>query len=184
MWDQMVRGEMYRPDDPEIQAAQRRCMGLLERFNNAAAGDALTRAKVLHELLGSIGDRAEVRPPLYCDFGSQISLGDRSFLNFGTIILDVAPVVIGNDVMMGPAVQLLTATHPFDAAERRSGWEYAKPITIGNDVWIGGGVIVCPGVTIGSETVIGAGSVVTKDIPPGVIAAGNPCRVLRPVPST
>ena len=114
----------------------------------------------------------------------QISIGDRSFFNFGLVVLDVAPVVIGADVMAGPNVQLLTATHPFDPVERRSGWEYAKPITIGDDVWLGGGVIVCPGVTIGGASVIGAGSVVTKDVEAGVIAAGNPCRVLRPVPAS
>jgi maltose O-acetyltransferase len=182
MKDRMLRGEPYRPDDPELQADAERCRTLVAQFNAVPANRTARRNELLTQLLGSVGDRAEIRPPFQCDYGAQISIGDRSFVNFGAVILDVAEVLIGNDVMMGPAVQLLTATHPLDPVERRSGWELAKPITIGDDVWIGGGVIVCPGVSIGAESVIGAGSVVTRDVPPGVVAAGNPCRVLRPVP--
>ena len=122
-----------------------------------------------------------IEPPFFCDYGTNIELGDKVFFNFNCVILDVAKVTIGSNVMFGPAVQIYTATHPMDAEERRSGLEFAKPVRIGNDVWLGGGVIVCPGVTIGDAAVIGAGSVVVRDIPAGVFAAGNPCRVIREI---
>lgn len=120
-----------------------------------------------------------IEPPFFCDYGTNIRVGDRVFFNFNSVVLDVAEVVVGSDTMFGPAVQIYTATHPMDYRERRAGLEAGKPVTIGSDVWVGGGAIILPGVTIGERSVIGAGSVVTKDVPPGVFAAGNPCRVIR-----
>ena len=122
---------------------------------------------------------AEIRPPFRCDYGYQTTFGARTFANFGLVVLDVATVTIGDDVQIGPNVQLLTATHPLEPGPRRDKWEAAQPITIGDNVWLGGGVIVCPGVTIGADTVVGAGSVVTKDLPAGVLAVGTPARVVR-----
>jgi len=133
------------------------------------------------ELLGAGGDSASIQPPFYCDYGENIFLGERVFFNFNCVVLDVCPVTIGDFTMFGPGVQIYTATHPVQAELRRQK-EFAKPITIGQDVWVGGGAILCPGVTIGSQTIIGAGSVVTKDIPSNVIAVGNPCRVIKDIP--
>ena len=138
------------------------------------------RRRLLRELFGTGGDSVWMQPPFFCDYGTNIHLGERVFFNFNCVVLDVCPVTIGDFTLFGPAVQILTATHPLDAVLRRS-QEYAKPITIGSDVWVGGGAMICPGVKIGSRTVIGAGSVVTRDIPDGVVAAGNPCRVIRPI---
>jgi maltose O-acetyltransferase len=131
--------------------------------------------------LGSIGPGAEVRAPLYCDYGYNIRIGARTFVNYGVVALDVAPITIGEDVQIGPNVQLLTATHPVDAERRREKWEYARPINIGDNVWIGGGAIVCPGVTIGDNSVVGAGAVVIRDLPENVVAVGNPARVIREI---
>jgi maltose O-acetyltransferase len=132
-------------------------------------------------LLGAFGEGSEIRPPFRCDYGYQTFIGARTFANFGLISLDVAVVTIGDDVQIGPNVQLLTPTHPVAAGLRRDKWEAAKPITIGNNVWLGGGVVVCPGVTIGANTVVGAGSVVIRDLPPNVVAAGNPARIVKAV---
>jgi maltose O-acetyltransferase len=148
-------------------------------YNSAAPGDAHGRRKLLEKLLGSIGEETEIRPPFYVDYGSRITIGARCFANFGLTALDVAPITIGDDVQIGPNVQLLTPTHPVDADPRREKWEAAHPITIGDNVWLGGGVIVLPGVTIGSDTVVGAGAVVTQDLPAGVLAVGKPARVVR-----
>ena len=139
------------------------------------------RAALLSELLGEVGADVEVRPPLYVDYGYQTSIGPRTFVNFGAVFLDVARISVGADGQIGPYVQLLTATHPIEPEARRARWEAAEPITIGDNVWLGGGVIVCPGVAIGDDCVVGAGSVVTRDLPPGVVAIGNPARVLRKV---
>jgi maltose O-acetyltransferase len=137
------------------------------------------RRRLLTELLGAFGEGSEIRPPLHCDYGYQTSFGARSFANWGLILLDVATVDIGDDVQIGPNVQLLTATHPLEPGPRKDKWEAAEPIVIGDNVWLGGGVIVCPGVTIGGDSVVGAGSVVTRDLPPGVVAVGAPARVVR-----
>jgi maltose O-acetyltransferase len=169
----MIAGELYVAGDPELVADRARCEEVLRAYN--ATGDEA----VLHELLGSVGKETHIRPPFFCDYGYNITLGDNVFLNFNCVILDVVPVTIGDRVQMASAVQLLAADHPLDAAERASGREFGSPIAIGDDVWLGGGAIVCPGVTIGRGSVIGAGSVVTRDIPPGVVAVGNPCRVIR-----
>jgi maltose O-acetyltransferase len=175
----MLRGELYRYDDPELTADHERCRLLVERFNATGVSEEPERRRLLEELLGHVGEDVEVKPPFQCDYGYLISVGARTFINYGTVILDVARVTIGEDVQIATNVQLLTATHPLDAPTRRAGWESAEPIAIGDGVWLGGGAIVCPGVTIGEETVVGAGSVVTRDLPPRVLAVGNPCRPIR-----
>ena len=177
--ERMLAGDLYIADDPEIGADSRRALGLAHRINTSDPTDADGLRVLFTELLGHYGAGAEIRPPFRCDYGYQTSFGARSFANFGLVVLDVATVTIGDDVQIGPNVQLLTATHPLEPGPRRDKWEAAQPITIGDNVWLGGGVIVCPGVTIGADTVVGAGSVVTKDLPAGVIAGGSPARVLR-----
>ncbi|NNH69188.1 sugar O-acetyltransferase [Nocardia uniformis] len=176
----MLRGELYRDNDPDLVAERRHCQQLLDKFNATAAGEDQQRRALLADLLGEIGPGSWIMPRLQCDYGSLIRIGANSFLNYDAIILDCAPVTIGDDVSIGPRAQLLTALHPMEDHElRRQRWETAAPITIGDNVWLGGGVIVCPGVTIGANTVIGAGSVVTRDVPERVFAAGNPCRAIR-----
>jgi maltose O-acetyltransferase len=176
--ERMLRGEHYLARDPELEADSRRSTELLARFNDLHADDA-ERAATLAELLGALGEGAVIRPPLQMDYGYQTTIGPRTFINVGAVILDVGRVTIGADVQIGPNVQLLTPTHPLDPQVRRSGLEAAEPITIEDNVWLGGGVIVCPGVTIGRDTVVGAGAVVTNDLPPGVLAVGNPARIVR-----
>ncbi len=175
----MLAGEPYVASDPELLADHERARLLVERFNATSVTEADERQALLGELLGHFGEGAEIRPPFQCDYGHPISLGARSFINYGAFVLDCAPVTIGAEVWIATGVQLLTATHPLDAVARRAGWESAAPITIGDGAWLGGGVIVCPGVTIGENAVVGAGSVVTRDIPAGVLAVGNPARVVR-----
>jgi maltose O-acetyltransferase len=169
----MLAGELYLAGDPELVADRTRCEELMRAYNGD--GDLA----VLAELLGSLGKEAYIRPPFFCDYGYNITLGDNVFANFNCVMLDVVAITIGDRVQMASAVQLLAADHPLDAEERASGREFGRPITIEDDVWLGGGAIVCPGVTIGRASVIGAGSVVTRDIPAGVVAVGNPCRVIR-----
>jgi maltose O-acetyltransferase len=175
----MLRGELYRADDPDLEADHRRARRLVERFNATGVDEHVERRRLLEELLGDVGDGADIKPPFQCDYGFLISVGARTFVNYGAVILDVAQVTIGEDVQIATNVQLLTATHPLEAAPRRDRWESGEPIAIGDNVWLGGGAIVCPGVTIGAETVVGAGSVVVRDLPPGVLAVGNPCRPIR-----
>ena len=175
----MLRGEPYLADDPQLESERRCARRLTDRLNAASVDDGAQIAQILGELLGSFGEGAYVRPPFYCDYGSNITIGARTFVNFSAIVLDCAPVTIGDDVMIASAVQLLTATHPLEAGPRRAGWESARPIEIGDGAWLGGGVIVCPGVSIGTAAVIGAGSVVTRDVPAGHLAVGNPARVVR-----
>ncbi|WP_067686664.1 sugar O-acetyltransferase [Nocardia jejuensis] len=178
--DRMLRGDLYRDDDPELVAERRRCGRLLDTFNATASDQDAQRRAVLEELLGDIGEGSWIMPRFQCDYGYLIRLGRNSFLNYDAIVMDCAPVTIGDDVSIGPRAQLLTALHPVrDHALRRERWETAAPITIGDNVWLGGGVIVCPGVTIGAHTVVGAGSVVTRDLPEKVFAAGNPARVIE-----
>jgi maltose O-acetyltransferase len=178
--DKMLRGDLYRASDPELVAARVRARRLFAELNRSDPADEDARRVLLAELLGGVGAGASIEPPFYCDYGSNIFLGDGSFVNFGAVFLDPARIVIGPQAQLGPGVQLLTADHPRDAAARAAGPELARPITIGSRAWLGGGVIVCPGVTIGEDTVVGAGSVVVRDLPAGVVAAGNPCRVIRP----
>ena len=171
--DRMIAGELYDPGDAELSAARARARDLLAQYNMAP------EATVLAQLLGSVGTGAVVEPSFHCDYGFNISVGERFYANANCVFLDCAPIVVGDHVLLGPAVQLNAATHTLDAETRRRGLEYALPIAVGDDVWIGGGAVVLPGVTIGDRAVIGAGSVVTKDVPPDVVAAGNPCRPLR-----
>lgn len=151
------------------------------RYNATDPDDRSAHSEILRELLGAVGDDVVIRPPFQCDYGSNIRIGSRTFANFGLVALDVAPITIGADVQIATNVQLLTPTHPIDPQLRRDKWEAAAPITIGDNVWLGGGVIVLPGVTIGDDTVVGAGSVVNRDLPAGVVAVGNPARVLRAI---
>ncbi|MFG3499242.1 sugar O-acetyltransferase [Streptomyces sp. NPDC047928] len=175
----MLAGDWYLPDDPELAADTERRFALCAAYNANGGAPAADRTRILTELLGSLGEGVRVRPPFQCDFGYHIGIGARTFVNVNAVFLDAAPITIGEDAQIGPNVQLLTPTHELDAGRRRAGWEKAEPVTIGDNVWLGGGVIVCPGVTIGADTVVGAGSVVTKDLPPGVLAVGNPARVIR-----
>jgi maltose O-acetyltransferase len=173
----MLAGELYRAGDPQLVAERARCEQRLHAFN--AEEDADARDRVLRELLGGVGRLSYIRPPFFCDYGFNITLGDDVFLNFNCVILDVVPVAIGNRVQIASAVQILAADHPLDVETRARGLENGRPIVIEDDAWIGGAAILCPGVTVGRGSVIGAGSVVTRDIPPAVVAVGNPCRVLR-----
>ncbi|MEV4681868.1 sugar O-acetyltransferase [Streptomyces kurssanovii] len=177
--DRMLAGEWYLPDDEELGADTRRRAELCAAYNGNGGASPDERAAILRELLGALGKDVRIRPPFHCDYGRYISIGDRTFVNFNAVFLDAAPITVGADVQIGPNVQLLTPTHEMDTDRRRAGWEKAVPIVIGDNVWLGGGVIVCPGVTIGENTVVGAGSVVTKDLPAGVLAVGNPARVVR-----
>jgi maltose O-acetyltransferase len=178
--EKMRAGEMYDPFDPELVAGRARARDLCQDLNATRAADTERRRAILRELFAAGGDSVWMQPPFFCDYGSNIELGERVFFNFNCIVLDVCPVRIGDFTLFGPAAQIYTPLHPFDAAQRRRE-EYGRPIEIGSDVWVGGGAIILAGVRIGSRAVIGAGSVVTRDIPDGVFAAGNPCRVIRPV---
>jgi maltose O-acetyltransferase len=179
MRERMLAGDLYLADDPQIAADSERAMALSHRLNTLDPNDGTARREVLTELLGAFGEGSDIRPPFRCDLGYRTTIGARVFVNFNLVCLDVAPVTIGDDVLIGPNVQLLTPTHPVEPGPRRDKWEAAQPITIGDNVWLGGGVTVCPGVTIGENTVVGAGSVVTRDLPANVVAVGNPARVLR-----
>ncbi|MFC9537194.1 sugar O-acetyltransferase [Streptomyces sp. NPDC056975] len=177
--ERMLAGDLYLADDPEIARRQRRAMRLAARYQDAFIEDADKARPILADLLESVGEGVEVRPPLYVDYGSNITIGARTFVNYHLTALDVARITIGEDCQIGPNVQLLTPTHPVEPQPRRDKLEAALPITIGDNVWLGGGVIVCPGVSIGDNSVIGAGAVVTEDIPANVVAVGNPARPAR-----
>jgi len=177
--EKMLAGELYLGNDPELTAMRVRCKRLLREFESADPGDVATRTALLSRLLGAAGEGAYVEPPFRCDYGSHIFVGARFYANFDCVVLDCARIDIGDDVFFGPGVHVYAATHPVDAEQRIAGPEFARPVRIGSRVWIGGRAVVLPGVTIGEETTIGAGSVVTRDIPAGVLAAGNPCRVVR-----
>ena len=176
----MLAGELYDPFDPELVAGRDRARNLCQDLNATREADQDNRRRILRELFGAGGDTVWMQPPFFCDYGSNIELGERVFFNFNCIVLDVCLVRIGDFSLFGPAVQIYTPVHPFDAALRRQ-QEFGKPVEIGSDVWVGGGAIILPGVRIGSRAVIGAGSVVTHDVPDGVFAAGNPCRVIRQI---
>ena len=178
--EKMLAGELYDPLDPELARARDRARDLCQDLNATRERDQDARRRILKELLGKGGDTVWMQPPFFCDYGSNILLGERVYFNFNCVVLDVCRVTIGDFTLVGPAVQIYTATHPMDAALRR-GQELGRPVEVGSDVWVGGGAIICPGVKIGSKSVIGAGSVVTRDIPEGVFAAGNPCRVIRAI---
>lgn len=177
--ERMLTGRLYNAGDPELAAARLRAKELCRQFNDAPPADVAGRENVLRQLLGGMGRNCWIEPPFRCDYGSQITLGDHVYANYDCIFLDVAPIAIGSHVFLGPRVSLFAAGHPLDAGVRDLELEFGLPITIGDSVWLGGNVTVLPGVTIGPGTVVAAGSVVTKDLPAGVVAAGNPCRVLR-----
>ncbi|MEU0215997.1 sugar O-acetyltransferase [Streptomyces sp. NPDC006265] len=179
--ERMLAGDLYIADDSEIARRQQRAMRLAARYLAAYTEDAESARPMLHELLGAVGEGVDLRPPVYVDYGSNISVGARTFVNYNLTALDVARITIGEDCQIGPNVQLLTPTHPVEPEPRRDKLEAARPIVIGDNVWLGGGVIVCPGVTIGDNAVVGAGAVVTKDVPAHVVAVGNPARPVRNV---
>jgi maltose O-acetyltransferase len=174
----MLAGEPYDPGDPQLTAARARARDLCQAFNATRAGEGTRRRELLHALLGSGAEDAVIEPPFFCDYGGHIHLGRNVYFNFHCTVLDVCEVRIGDHALFGPGVQLLTPLHPLDPVARR-GREYGRPITIGADAWIGGGALVLAGVDVGEGAVIGAGSVVTRDVPARVLAAGNPCRVIR-----
>lgn len=176
--EKMLAGQPYRASDPELVAARLRARTLCQQLNALPPADAAGAQALLHELVQAPTD-AYLTPPFFCDYGSNLKLGANVYFNANCVVLDVTTVTIGDDVLIGPAVQIYTALHPLDVAGRRTGLESAAPVLIGRDVWIGGAVVICPGVTIGEGAVIGAGSVVTRDVPAHVFAAGNPCRVIR-----
>jgi maltose O-acetyltransferase len=178
--EKMLAGELYDPLDPQLCRERDHARDLCLELNATREGERERRQKIIHELFGQKTD-VWLQPPFFCDYGTNIALGTKVFFNFNCVVLDVMRVTIGDYTLFGPAVQIYTATHPIDPIERRKGLEFAKPITIGSDVWVGGGAILCPGVTIGDRSVIGAGSVVTRDIPSDVFAAGNPAKVIRPL---
>ena len=178
--DKMLAGELYDPLEPGLVSARNRARDLCQDLNATREGQQDERRRILTELFGAGGESVWMQPPFFCDYGTNIRLGERVFFNFNCVVLDVCEVRIGDFTLFGPAVQIYTATHPMNAELRRS-QEFAKPIEIGSDVWVGGGAIFCPGVNVGAKSVIGAGSVVTRDIPERVFAAGNPCRVIREI---
>ena len=177
--DRMLRGEVFCYRDEELLADRERGTRLQERFNSTGRDETEARLAILQEWLGHVGADVDIAGPLYCEYGNQITIEDDVFINVNVMLLDVARIVVKRGAMLGPGVQLLTATHPIEAAERRKKLEQGKPITIGEEVWLGAGVIVLPGVTIGDRTTVGAGSVVTNDLPADVLAIGSPARVIR-----
>ena len=179
--EKMLSGALYRAGAPELVQARRRAKELCSRFNQEAVQDPEAGARLLRELLGEAGDDISIQPMFWCDYGCNIRMGSQIEINHNCVILDCAPVAFGDHVFIGPNCGFYTAGHPLDAAPRNAGLEFARPITVGDNVWFGGNVAVLPGVTIGSGAVIGAGSVVSRDVPPNVVAAGSPCRVLRPI---
>ena len=174
----MLAGELYRPDDPQLRADQAAAAAWMTRYNASLDKSDGERLALLRERLREVGDGVLIRPPFHCDYGFNIAVGTGVFMNFNCVILDVVAVTIGDGAQIGPAVQIYTADHPRDAGLRREGYEFGRPVTIGRNVWIGGGAIILPGVTIGDDAIIGAGSVVTRDVPAGATVAGNPARLL------
>jgi maltose O-acetyltransferase len=181
MKERMLRGQLYMANDADLVAGRARAQALLERYNGTPYAEQEERAAILRELLGDVGDGVTIMPTFRCDYGSNISIGAGTFVNYDCVMLDVAPIRIGEACQLATKVQLLTATHPVDPETRRAGWESGAPITLGDNVWLGGGAIVCPGVAVGDDTVVGAGAVVTRDLPAGVVAFGNPAKVHREI---
>ncbi|MFO7846848.1 MAG: sugar O-acetyltransferase [Balneolaceae bacterium] len=179
MRERMLAGKPYKAKDEELGWMHAKALIVMHTFNNSDPEERTKRMSLLNDLFGALGKNSEVNPPFYCDYGVHIYAGEKFFANYDCVILDCNEVRIGDRVLLGPKVQIYTATHPLKPAERREEWELAHPVTIEDDVWIGGGAIICPGVHIGAGTTIGAGSIVTRDIPANVLAAGNPCRVIR-----
>jgi maltose O-acetyltransferase len=181
--EKMLAGDMYHPNDPVLLEERKKARLLFQRINAMDETQKSDRVALCYQLLGSVGKDLYIEPPFFCDYGYNIIAGENVFINYNCCILDVMPVVLGNNVMIAPNVQIYTATHPLEAKARNSGREFAKPITIGDNVWIGGGAIICPGVKIGNGSVIAAGAVVVKDVPNNVLVGGNPARVLKTIPN-
>jgi maltose O-acetyltransferase len=180
--EKMLAGEPYRASDPELAEARLRAQLLLMRYNGTQPDEAGLRSSLLTELFGAVGENAVVKPHFACDYGFNIHAGRNLFVNYGCVFLDCGHIALGDDVQIGPAVQIYTATHPLDPVVRRSGLEAARPVRVGSNVWIGGAAVVLPGVTIGDDAVIGAGSVVTRDVPSGSVVVGNPARARQTSP--
>jgi maltose O-acetyltransferase len=181
--EKMLAGRLYDAGDGELVGMRKRARALMRAYNATTEEEPDERQRLIRELFGRVGARPEIEPPFYCDYGAHIFAGDRLYMNFGCVVLDPNEVHLGHNVFLAPRVQILTASHPVAAEERILGPELGYPVRIGNNVWIGAGAIICPGVTIGDDTTIGAGSVVVTDIPARVVAAGNPCRVVRALDS-
>lgn len=179
--ERMEAGDLFLPDDPEFARMNRRNRLLVKEFNQTTVDELDQRSELLCNLIPNIGKQAYIEPPFYCEYGNYIKTGDNFFANLDCIFMDIAPITIGHNVLIGPRVGIYTANHPLDVDVRSKGVEYGQAVTIGDNVWIGAGAILNPGVTIGSNTVIGSGAVVTKDIPDNVLAAGNPCQVIRTI---
>lgn len=182
--EKMLAGEMYLAADPELIADRMRARKLLKEFNDSEPEDVNKRIELVKKLLGKSGKNVWIEPPFFCDYGFNIEAGDDCFINFNCVFLDVTPIKLGDRVLIAPNVQMYAATHPTEAKPRGELWEFGKPITIGSDVWVGGSSVICPGVTIGDRSIIAAGSVVTKDVPPGVIVGGNPAKYIKDVPAS
>jgi maltose O-acetyltransferase len=181
--EKMLAGELYDALDKQLAGERVNTRLLIKQLNDSREDEPDSREKILRQLIPNAGPNLWLQPPFYCDYGYNMIVGEKVFFNFNCVVLDVTYVTIGSRTMFGPNVQIYTATHPVDHRERASGVEYAKPISIGEDVWVGGSAVICPGVKVGDRSIIGAGSVVTKDIPSDVFAAGNPCRVIRSLDS-
>ena len=177
----MRAGELYRGDVPELNRELDRCQVRVEALNAIPYENQEARRAALDELLAAIGEDAQIRSPFYCDFGDGIRIGARTFINFNCVMLDGAPISVGDECLLASGAQLLTASHPIDPVARRGAWEQAQPVTLADGVWLGAGALVCPGVSIGENTVVGAGSVVTRNLPPGVVAYGNPAQITREI---
>jgi len=177
--EKMLAGELYNGNDPHLKTERSQARLLLKKFNDSSDDQRLLRKDILKELIGGFSKGLYIEPPFYCDYGSNISVGENVYFNFNCVVLDVNRVTIGSRTLFGPNVQIYTATHPWEYKVRAEQLELGLPITIGEDVWVGGGAIICAGVTIGDRAVIGAGSIVTRDIPSDCFAAGNPCKVIR-----
>lgn len=179
--EKMLRGELYRADDEDLAADHRRCRALLDRLESLPVEAGDERLAIMRELLGGIGERSEIRAPFKCDYGYNIEVGSGVFVNYDCVFLDTGRISIGDGTEIGPAVQIYAADHPHDPELRREYYEFSRPVTVGRNVWVGGGAILCPGVSVGGDSIIGAGSVVVRDIPEGVVAVGSPCRPVKPV---
>jgi len=177
--ERMLAGELYNPRDPELVAERERARELVRLYNRTGATDRESRALLLKELFGAVGEEPTVEPPFRCDYGTQITVGDRFFANFGCVFLDVCPIAFGDRCLLGPSVHVYTATHPLDAATRADGKEYGKPVTVGDDVWLGGQAVLNPGVEVGDRSVVASGAVVTRDVPADVVVQGNPAEVVK-----
>ena len=177
--EKMIKGEMYFSADEVLVNERNRARILTRDFNNTTEDELDKRAEILKELLGKIGKNIYIEPNFRCDYGYNIYVGENFYANFDCLLLDVCPIKIGNNAMLAPGVHIYTATHPLNPTERNSGYEYGKPVNIGDNVWIGGRAVICPGVTIGNNVVVAAGAVVTKDIPSNVVVGGNPAKVIK-----